>query len=102
MIETLWILDTAGVPVEAPDAKTWGRWRKENERGSVGRTEAGGIFVSTEFIGVDDQWWETMVFWPGDQQIVARYRTRDDARSGHQAIVERVHRGELTPEPDHA
>lgn len=91
--EPLWVLDVAGNPVRA-DIGTWKAWRDAHERGSVGRTTLdSGEFISTEFIGVGDQLWETMVFGlEGGNVIWATYTTRADAEIGHARVVDEVRR----------
>lgn len=67
-----YILNAAGVPVEEPDFMKWAMWLETAKR-TVGCTAAGGVTVSTVFLGLDHNFgskgppvlWETAVITNG-------------------------------------
>ncbi len=82
------------VPCE--DILEWGQCFESKER-IVAQDEIGQVFVSTVFLGVDHGWgsdsegllFETMVFGDDDCRTT-RYRTWNEAESGHKRIVEEI------------
>lgn len=69
----------------------WGRWF-EKERYPIGRDYIGDVRVSTVFLGIDHSLFETMIFGGERSEETHRYKTWDEARQGHLAIV-----GSLSP-----
>lgn len=74
----------------------WGRWMEKGER-HVALDVVGDVKVSTVFLGLDHSFahgapvlFETMVFGGPLDQEQERYATRDEARAGHAAMLERV------------
>jgi hypothetical protein len=91
-------------PVVEPDVIVWGTWYATANR-HVGKTWVGGpdcLFVSTVFLGIDNNWgegppllFETMVFdhrsdEPGLDLYMDRYSTWDEAAAGHICMCERA------------
>lgn len=90
----LYILD-GHTPVPCDDFRVWGDWYRTADR-HVGNTTIGGLQVSTVFLGSNHQWgcgppvlFETMVF-GGDDEMMDRYSTWDEAQAGHDATVAAV------------
>ena len=56
--------------------------------------------VSTVFLNLnhgfrgEDRWYETCVFWDTGSNVVERYETKDEAKTGHERIVEMLRCGE--------
>ncbi len=97
--ELLYILENQ-VPVPIDNILQWGQWMEDPNNKRVALTEINQLRVSTVFLGVDSQFtegqpvlFETMVFkgeqldWEYDG---ARYRTWEEAKAGHEAIVELI------------
>ena len=95
----LYILENQ-VPVPTDNLLQWGRWMEDPNNKQVASTEIDELRVTTIFLGVDNQLnegqpflFETLVFkgerldWDYDG---ARYRTWEEAKAGHDAIVESV------------
>jgi hypothetical protein len=92
-----------GEPVAEPNVLKWAEWFEKTDR-SVGKTTVGDVQISTVFLGVDHQWddgppllFETMVFGGDLDEEQKRYATLDEAKAGHQRMVEQVLR--LMTEP---
>lgn len=91
-----YILD-GRTPVPAPDMAAYAEWTAQANRDGrrrVGRTEVGGVEVSTVFLGTDHNYgfgdpalFETAVFGPGETDVVRRYATWDEAEAGHAEVV---------------
>lgn len=80
--------------VECDSLYDFGMWF-ESTRRSIERTEFGNYLVSTVFLGIKhppNYLFETMVFCTdkskGEDEFQVRYETVEEARSGHQLIVE--------------
>ena len=94
----LYILENQ-VPVPTDNLLQWGQWMKDPNNKQVASTEIDELRVTTIFLGVDNQLnegqpflFETLVF-KGEQldwEYGARYRTWEEAKAGHDAIVELV------------
>lgn len=88
------------VPVPTDNILQWGQWMEDPNNKRVALTEIDELRVSTVFLGVDNQFnegepvlFETMVF-KGEQidgeYDGARYRTWEEAKAGHEAIVKLI------------
>ena len=67
-------------------------WFAKNDR-TINVTEKDGVKISTIFIELSspegaDQMFETMVFSSDDESLAYRYSTLDEARSGHDQVVD--------------
>lgn len=95
----LYILENK-IPVATDNIFQWGRWMEDPNNKQVALTEIDELRVTTIFLGVDNQLtegqpflFETLIFegekldWEYDG---ARYRTWDEAKAGHDTIVELV------------
>jgi len=96
-----YVLDDDGNPRPERDLLAWGRWM-ETARRRVALTNFAGGFVSTVFLGLDHSFcldpmadplhyrpvlWETMVFGGKLDGEMKRYRSREEAILGHEAMV---------------
>ena len=99
MHELLYILENQ-VPVPTDNLLQWGQWMENLDNKQVASTEIDELRVSTVFLGVNNQFnegqpflFESLVFkgeqldWEYDG---ARYRTWEEAKAGHDAIVELI------------
>lgn len=94
----LYILDDNGEPVAETDVLAWSAWHADkHDRCALGRTERGGVVVSTVFLKFDHNvlgdkpvLWETLVF--GGERNGTRwwYETRAEAQAGHAKACELV------------
>lgn len=94
-----YILD-GHTPVKEPNVLTWGRWMETADRTVALTILENGTRVSTVFLGVDHAFFgdgppilfETMVFAEGSwvDLLMERYTTWDEAKAGHEEIVERL------------
>ena len=91
-----------GIVVEVDDILTWGRYFNTADR-TIARTQIGDALVSTVFLGLNHRFgpgspllFETMVFGGELEGETERYETIDEARIGHEQMVNRVSSG-LTP-----
>jgi hypothetical protein len=81
-------------------------WKMLNESAlRVGKDQVGEQRVSTVFLTVPHgpdgrEHFETMVFGPDEDRIVARYETLDEAKRGHDRTVARLLRDLPAPLPD--
>lgn len=90
-----------GEPVPEPDPRKWAIWFGTNER-IVKRTLIGKVEISTVFIAIDHSFsdneppmlWGTMVFGGKLNYEQERYISLEDAKAGHNNMVERVRRSE--------
>lgn len=78
--------------VRTTDQHAWARWfRLTNVRERlVASTQIGEIFVSTAFIGLDEQLFQTAVFGGTLDSTVVFYATYEAAATGHHKVVARV------------
>ena len=96
----LWYVLENQVPVPTDNLFQWGLWMEDPNNKQVALTEIDELRVTTIFLGVDSQFtegqpflFETLVFkgeqldWEYDG---ARYRTWDEAKAGHDAIVKLI------------
>lgn len=91
-----WILD-GRTPVPVDDILVWGEWYEEHwsKECIVAQDQIGDVWVSTIFLAVDYNHlgigrpilFETMTFNRGDQSLLARYSTWDEALAGHADAV---------------
>lgn len=80
--------------------REWGEFFKKRDR-IVAQTSVGESFVSTVFIGIDHNWFdegppilfETLIFNGPHDQDMWRYATWDEAKAGHDAVVEALREG---------
>lgn len=85
-----------GTVTEEHDLLAWGRWYETAKR-KIANTIGGGIKVSTVFLAMDHQFgdgppllFETMVFGGPIDGDMDRYSTREEAETGHAAMVKKV------------
>ena len=71
----------------------WAKWFEKAER-IVAKSNCGGVFVSTVFLGINHQFgeglpllFETMVF---GENMMERYSTWDEAVNGHERMCQKV------------
>ena len=91
-----YILD-GQTPVLCDDLLTWAKWF-ETAKCHVAKTTVGDVEVSTVFLGVNYNFresgppilFETMVFGGRLNQEQDHYATWQEAKQGHQAMVERA------------
>lgn len=78
--------------VRTTDQHAWARWfRLTNVRERlVASAQVGEVFVSTAFLGLDDQLFQTAVFGGPLDGTIVLYATYDAATAGHQQVVARV------------
>lgn len=96
-------IERDGVPVVVSDINEWARWHKNQDNRRVALdTLAGGVQVSTVFLGIDHSFggdtpilYETMVFGGVLSDECERYATRKEAEAGHAAMIKRVKSAEL-------
>lgn len=111
-----YVLDENGDPQPMPNLLTWAEWyehRKERtDDWIVAKTKVGDVEVSTVFLALDHNHtgvgppilFETMCFAGkrgeefGDEEFFDRYATREEAKAGHERIVERVRQATAKPE----
>lgn len=79
------------VPVD--DFAVWGKWFETANR-HVAKTDAGGILISTVFLGMNHNfgdgcplWFETMIFGGEHDGYQERYSTWDEAEAGHKSAL---------------
>ena len=94
-----YILDENNNPQQVGDAAETSKWWTTNfhSRCVVGKTQVGTMRVSTVFLMFDHNFndqgppvlFETMVFGT-DEEICRRYCTWDEAKKGHDEIVQQV------------
>ena len=94
----LYILENQ-VPVPTDNILQWGRWMENPSNKQLALTKINGLRVSTLFLGVDNQFtegqpvlFETIVFRENQpiDEYCCRYYTWDEAKAGHDAIVELI------------
>lgn len=91
-----YVLNAKGEPVEEPELMKWARWCEEGANRRLAQDKlAGGITVSTVFLGLDHSFggsepvlWETMIFGGPEDQYQERYSTREKALEGHAKAME--------------
>lgn len=84
----MYILDGKEV-VPAPDFETWAMWFGTHDR-QVALTDIGPISISTIFVGLERDIFETIIFRGGLPAEQSRYDTWEEAEAGHEAYVARV------------
>ena len=85
-------------PVPVSETGEWGQWFENADNRRVAfDTVAGGVQVSTVFIGLDHNFgdgppllFETLVTGGALDGEMERYSTWDEAERGHQAMLERI------------
>jgi hypothetical protein len=88
----------------------WAVWLRDKPAQRVDRTTletpGGSVTISTICLGIDHSfgegpplWFETMVMGGPLNQEMERYSTLEEARAGHQAMVERVKEEEANAGP---
>jgi hypothetical protein len=94
------------IRIRLSQAAEWEEWYKQVDNRRVGRDIVEGILVSTVFLCIDHgfggepKWFETMLFKGEDlneslDEYQWRYATWEEARKGHEAVVELVRVGEV-------
>lgn len=86
-----YILDRDGkTPIKCDTVKQWATAFEDKNRVVKQEYVAGGVQVSTVFLGLDHSWghgppllWETMIFGGEHDDYQDRYSTYDDAVAGH-------------------
>lgn len=85
-----------GKVFEVDDILTYGQYF-ENEDWIIARTQIGDVLVSTVFLGLNHRFgpgapllFETLVFGGELEREMERYETIDEARIGHEQMVNRV------------
>lgn len=89
-INTRYILDAHGNPVEEPDILKWSEWFEKTDR-HIADDMVGEIRVSTVFLGTDHSFldtetpvlYETMIFGGAHDQYQERYTNKVAALAGH-------------------
>jgi hypothetical protein len=86
------------------DVKEWAKVF-DNQNRRVASTAKNGVTVSTVFLGLDHQYddgppllFETMVFGGGEDEMMDRYTTWDEAVAGHKRMCDIAFNGESTNE----
>jgi hypothetical protein len=89
--------DRAGNPVAMME---WAQGFERDDR-KVGRDEVGEASVSTVHLGLNHQFgdgppliFETMIFGGEHDQACWRYSTEEQAKAGHERVVEALRKGE--------
>jgi hypothetical protein len=74
------------------DQLTWGMWSADLKHRIVAKTTlpAGAIEVSTVFIGLDNEFYESMVFGGPFGKQRRRYNTYGEAKRGHFTMVDEI------------
>lgn len=86
--------------VKPVDLMVWSEWFGSNDR-RVRLDEVGGCVVSTVFVGLERDIFETMVFdHPGEDVYQDRYNTWDEAVKGHEKAMAWVEETLLTAIPE--
>lgn len=89
MIDENHVITTTTDPIAWSDS--FGDWEQREKLCQVARDVLPGIEFSTIFMGIDYAWgrfdvpilFETMAFRPGRVDLLERYATWDEARTGH-------------------
>ena len=96
MLHNFYYILENGVPKPASSMQEWGQWWEKTDR-TVAKTKIGKVLVSTVFLSLDHQWgegqpllFETLVFRGILDGEMERYSTLDEAKAGHELMVERV------------
>lgn len=84
----VYILDENGVPQKEINIVKWADWFGKSGNRHVAVTAVGDHEVCTDFIGINDIMWETIVFPDADE--IRRYYTKAEAEAGHWDTVEWV------------
>lgn len=72
----------------------WAKWFELTSNRVVGQTYIGDTRVSTVFVGRDNLLFETMVFGGDLDKTEKRYRTWDEAKAGHNKMVNKIKENE--------
>lgn len=93
----MYILDKDNHPVLTDDVKVFGECFKNNDKRRVGLDETNGYMISTIFLGLDHGYgsngpilFETLIkdLSTGEQDVVQRYHTWNEAKRGHAKYVD--------------
>lgn len=78
--------------VRTTDQHAWARWfRLTNVRDRlVASEQIGEVFVSTAFLGLDEQLFQTAVFGGSLDSTTVFYATYEAAAAGHEKVVARI------------
>lgn len=92
-----YIMREDGTFFPEPNLMKWGRWMEDMDRRRIACTKVGPWYVDTVFLGInqggtdeDPILFESAVFCEGDgyrHTEICRYRTLDDAKKGHEALI---------------
>lgn len=94
-----YILDENDNPKVEKDIIKWAQWFEANrEKRILRQDKLGNIMVSTVFLGIDHNFfetgrpvlWETMIFGGKDEMYQERYSSRDEALKGHEKALEMI------------
>lgn len=96
-----YVLNEDGTTKLEPDLIKWAEWFETFDR-RIAYDLVSDVEISTVFLGLDHSFgegpepilFETMTF-GGPEAYQERYRTKEEAIRGHEAIVQKV-RGEMT------
>lgn len=92
-----------GEEVVPSDIVEYSKWcAQDDTKRIIAKTNIGDAHISTVFLGLDhgfnlDDWpvlFETMIFGGKHDQLQIRYHTLEEARLGHEAIVNKLKRYE--------
>ncbi len=96
MLRSFYYILENGIPKLAISMQEWGQWWEKTDR-TVAKTKIRKVLVSTVFLGLNHQWgddppllFETLVFGGIFDGEMERYSTLDEAKAGHEAMVERI------------
>lgn len=85
-----YVLDMDKNPVKCDDLFEWSEWMDDDKNTRVAKTEKGGIWVSTVFLGLDHSMggktpvlFETMIFGGQDNEYQTRCATYPEAVAMH-------------------
>jgi len=88
-----YVLDDNGEPLQVDDVLAWAAWFETAHAARVVAQDelAGGVSVSTVFLGLDHNWgfggppvlWETMIFGGPHADWQRRWCSREEAIAGH-------------------
>lgn len=96
-MQKYYILNECNQPEPIHNIMHWALWFETADRVVAGTEVNKDITVSTVFLGLDHQWsdgppllYETLVFGGEMDGEMERYSTKDEAITGHDAMVQRV------------
>ena len=80
--------------VRAPNQLAWARWFRMTDvrERVVQNDQLGEVYISTSFLGAEDQLFQTAVFGGALDGRTVYYHTYEEAQAGHTTIVDQVRR----------